>query len=89
MNIEHDKIEGDIEITSELKIHGMFTGNVTVKSGGYLVLHGMATKSLIVESGAVVEKENSLENTNSNKNIAIINIEDSFKMCAGTYKQAE
>jgi hypothetical protein len=55
MNTEHGNIQGDVEITSELKMHGMFTGNVTVKDGGYLILHGMATKSLIVESGAVVE----------------------------------
>lgn len=55
MNTEHGKIEGDVEITSALKMHGMFAGNVTVKEGGYLVLHGMATKSLYIETGAEVE----------------------------------
>ena len=55
MNTEHGKINGDVEITSELKMHGMFTGNVTVKDGGFLILHGMATKTLIMEQGAIVE----------------------------------
>jgi cytoskeletal protein CcmA (bactofilin family) len=55
MNTENGKIEGDVEITFELKMHGMFLGNVTVKNGGYLILHGMATKSLVVEPGAAVE----------------------------------
>jgi cytoskeletal protein CcmA (bactofilin family) len=55
MNTENGKIEGDIEITSELNMHGMFTGNVTVKNGGHLMLHGMATKSLYLEQGSVVE----------------------------------
>ena len=55
MNTEHGKIEGDVEITSMLKMHGMFTGNVTVKGSGYLVLHGTATKSIFVETGAKVE----------------------------------
>lgn len=55
MNTEHGKIEGDLEITSELKMHGMFTGDVTVKEGGYLIHHGMATKSLHIEAGAIVE----------------------------------
>lgn len=36
-------------------MHGMLTGKVTVKPGGFLVLHGMATKDLVVEHGAVVE----------------------------------
>lgn len=55
MNNEHEKIEDDFHITSELEMHGMFTGNVTVKEGGYLILYGRATKSLYVETGAEVE----------------------------------
>lgn len=55
MRTEHGKIEGDIEIDSQLTMHGIFAGKVTVKSGGFLVLHGMATKDLVVEHGAVVE----------------------------------
>jgi len=55
MKTEHGKIDGDIEITSRLKMHGVFAGNVTIKDGGYLILHGMAAKSVYVEPGAVVE----------------------------------
>lgn len=55
MRTEHGKIEGDIEIVSELRMHGMFSGKVTVKSGGFLILHGIANKDLVVEHGAVVE----------------------------------
>ena len=55
MRTEHGRIQGDTEIDSQLKMHGMFAGKVTVKSGGFLVLHGMATKDLVVEDAAVVE----------------------------------
>ncbi len=55
MKIEHGKIEGDIEIDSDLKMHGMFTGNVTVKRGGHLILHGLAAQDLITEPDSKVE----------------------------------
>jgi hypothetical protein len=55
MNTEHGKIEGDVEITSGLKLHGMITGSAIVKKGGVLILHGTVTKNVIVEDGAVVE----------------------------------
>ncbi|OOE42695.1 hypothetical protein [Salinivibrio kushneri] len=55
MTREYEIIKGDVEITSELNMNGMFLGNVTIKDGGYLVLNGMAKKSLVVEYGAVVE----------------------------------
>lgn len=55
MNDQYGKVDGDIEIASELRMHGMFSGRVVVKSGGNLILHGMAGKDLIVELGAVVE----------------------------------
>ncbi|EIZ0312397.1 hypothetical protein MNO15_004664 [Vibrio parahaemolyticus] len=54
MQVEHGKIEGDVEITGEFQMHGMFTGNVVVKAGGSLMLHGMATKSVTLESGSFV-----------------------------------
>ncbi len=55
MKIEHGKIEGDIEIDSDLEMHGIFTGNVTVKRGGHLVLHGLAAQDLIIEPNSKVE----------------------------------
>lgn len=55
MKIEHGKIEGDIDIASGLKMHGMFTGNVTVKRGGHLILHGLAAQDLIIEPDSKVE----------------------------------
>ena len=54
MQIEYGKIDGDIEIASDFEMHGMFTGAVTVKDGGFLVLHGTA-KTIIVENGSTVE----------------------------------
>ena len=54
MQVEHGKVEGDVEITGEFQMHGMFTGNVVVKAGGSLILHGMATKSVTLESGSFV-----------------------------------
>ena len=53
MNTEHGKLEGDIEITSELKLHGMITGNAIVKNGGVLYLHGMVSRNLIVKPGGI------------------------------------
>jgi|WetSurSiteA1Bulk_404760.scaffolds.fasta_scaffold00241_2 hypothetical protein len=53
MNTEYGKIERDIEITSELILHGMIDGSVVVISGGVFDLHGMVTKNLIVESGGI------------------------------------
>ena len=53
MNTEHGKLEGDMEITTELKLHGMIAGNAIVKEGGVLHLHGMVTKNVIVESGGI------------------------------------
>lgn len=55
METQHGKIEGDVEVDCDLEMFGMFTGDVTVKRGGLLILHGMANKSLVVEDGAVVE----------------------------------
>ena len=55
MNTEHGKIEGDIEITTELELHGMITGSAIVKKGGSLILHGMVAKNVIVEDGAVAD----------------------------------
>jgi hypothetical protein len=46
------KIEGPYQIASDTKMHGMFTGPVTVKPGATLILHGMITADLFVESGA-------------------------------------
>ena len=55
MKSANGQIQGDIKINSEIKMHGQFTGHVTVSDGGYLILHGQAAKSLTVEPGAIVE----------------------------------
>lgn len=49
----HGKLEGDIEISCELKLHGMITGNAIVKKGGVLHLHGMVCRDVIVEPGGI------------------------------------
>ncbi|WP_421221627.1 hypothetical protein [Aeromonas enteropelogenes] len=49
MQIENGKVEGDVEISSDFKMHGIYAGNVTVKSGGYLTLYGLITKNLTIE----------------------------------------
>lgn len=54
MKTENGKIENDVEITSELTMYGMFTGNVVVKDGGTLILQGMALKTITIEEGAIV-----------------------------------
>ena len=54
MQVEHGKVEGDVEIIGEYQMHGMFTGNLVVKADGSLMLHGIATKSVTLESGSFV-----------------------------------
>lgn len=51
MYIENKMIEGDIDVSSPLTLHGMAKGNVTVVNGGILHLHGMCLKNLYVKSG--------------------------------------
>ena len=51
MNIGHEEQEEDIEISSELILHGIFEGNAIVKEGGVLQLFGRVSKNVIVESG--------------------------------------
>lgn len=55
MAIEHGKIEGDLVVDSNLTLHGMVTGSITVVNGGFLALHGMCCHNLVVERGARVE----------------------------------
>lgn len=55
MNIEYEKIEGDVEIVSGLQLHGMITGDAVVKEGGIFVLYGMVCNNVIVEEGAIVK----------------------------------
>ena len=54
MNTEHGKLEGDVEISSELKLHGIIAGNAIVKKGGVLHLHGMVSRNLILEPSGIV-----------------------------------
>ncbi|MBT41702.1 MAG: hypothetical protein CMF12_04185 [Idiomarina sp.] len=55
MKSEYGQIQGDIEIGSEIEMHGQFTGHVSIGNGGFLILYGQATKSLTVEPGGTVE----------------------------------
>lgn len=54
MTVEHGEIEGDVLIDSDLTLHGMVTGNITVINGGFLALHGMCCQNLVVERGGQV-----------------------------------
>lgn len=53
MNTERGMLKGDIEISSELKLHGMIIGNAIVKKGGVLHLNGTVSRNVIVESGGI------------------------------------
>lgn len=55
MQIEYGKIEGDLVLDDDLKLHGMLCGNLTVPAGCKVWLHGMVTGDLRVEpDGAAV-----------------------------------
>lgn len=54
MITEYGKILGDVEINSEVTMHGMYAGHVRVKEGGKLILYGIANQ-LTLEKGSKVE----------------------------------
>lgn len=54
MVIERGKIEGDTEVTYELELRGMITGDAIIKDGGVLHLRGMVCRDLVVEEGGKV-----------------------------------
>lgn len=51
MCVEYGKIEHDVRLTDDLRLHGMVIGNVTVADGGALYLHGTISGDLAIESG--------------------------------------
>jgi hypothetical protein len=52
MKYENGKIEGNLDLTSGLELHGIVTGNIRVLPGVTLFLHGTCGENLIVESNA-------------------------------------
>lgn len=55
MNIENEKINGDLKVAYELEFHGLVTGSVMVTDTGFLILHGTISGDLIIEEGGVVD----------------------------------
>ncbi len=55
MQTENGKIEGNVSINGSLQMNGMFTGDVTVENGAYLILNGMATQSVTLKKGGSLE----------------------------------
>ncbi len=52
MKVEEGRIEGDITVDEEFQLDGIISGNITVVSGGSLILHGTCLGSLTIESDA-------------------------------------
>lgn len=52
MQYENRKIDGDLNLSSDLELHGMVTGNIKVLPGATLFLHGICGENLIVENKA-------------------------------------
>ena len=48
------KIEGDVSLSSDLRLRGMVTGSVTVPANVVFELNGMIGEDLICEPGSVV-----------------------------------
>lgn len=55
MQLEHGRIDGDIEVSSGFSLYGMACGNIVVKSGGLLLLYGMCTKNIVVQAGGAAK----------------------------------
>ena len=52
MRIEHDRIEGDVELLdADLELHGVAAGNITVGTGRTLLLYGVCNGSIAVQEG--------------------------------------
>jgi hypothetical protein len=49
MDIEHGKIEGDLHVQDEFRLHGLVTGNIFVSPKGILHLHGLCAGNVYVE----------------------------------------
>lgn len=54
LKVEYGKIEGDLEVSEEFRLHGMVTGTITVLTGGLLELHGMCVGDLLLAEGSTV-----------------------------------
>lgn len=55
MPVERGKLEGPLEIGDQLQLDGMATGDVTVLSGGHLILRGICGRNLIIEKDGKVD----------------------------------
>jgi len=53
MDVEHGKIEGNLQVQKEFNLHGLVTGNIIVLSGGILHLHGLCGGNVYVEKDGV------------------------------------
>src|SRR4051812_22228205 len=52
MKVLNETVEGDLDVTSDLKITGMVTGNVTVRESAWLDLYGTVGGSLLIAKEA-------------------------------------
>jgi cytoskeletal protein CcmA (bactofilin family) len=53
MKVEEGKIEGDITVDEEFQLNGIISGNITVVTGGSLILHGTCLGNLVIERDAL------------------------------------
>jgi cytoskeletal protein CcmA (bactofilin family) len=67
MNTIHNKIVGDLVVTSNTIIHGLIDGNVSVKDGASLILHGLIDGDLTIETGSICEVHGRIEKNIVNK----------------------
>lgn len=54
MIIEHGKIEKDVYLDYDLRLHGMITGDVIIGKKSTFILHGTCCKNLVIEQGSSV-----------------------------------
>lgn len=52
MELQNNKIQGDLVVEGTLNFHGMVTGNATVSDGAVFNLYGMVCGNLILESNS-------------------------------------
>ncbi len=52
MELQNNKIQGDLVVESNLNFHGMVTGNAIVSDGAIFNLYGMVCGNLILESNS-------------------------------------
>ncbi len=72
MQTENGKIDGNVSINGSLQMNGMFTGNVTVENGAYLILNGMATQSITLKKGGYLEVNGTVVGTIYNQGGSLV-----------------